>query len=402
MFPKYFSLAIILICCISVNVDPGYAQTHKDYEDIYIVIPPKRQDKSGTFEGGTFYVIKSEDGKTFPPEGYLPTMALIKVSRNKDGKLIKEKVPEEFGRKCWYCKFTGSDGSDGYIKENSIRPLTEFFRGRDQFLPESNSPPESESEWQLIIPIHPTEKVSILNPLKPTEVVYDFSRSVPEVVLTCGDKVEITVNEEDVGYYKLKFFKNTKDGEDGLVEVGKLNKTYRISPLNPRSFKEIKKIEQSSQGDGFYNTVKEFVKIFQDEEDAINKLNKLYIKSCNDIIEIGIKFELSGPFKVVNVSGTNKIVFGSGKRYTFERYKGFFADKEVDVMKEITCVGSSNNQHYAEMLIVKGMGKSANPPFQIFRSELIDKYDSYFKKPNTTGTLEKREKMVALKPMPLT
>lgn len=399
---NYIFLTIIFVLIVlCYNIQTSYAQTWEDYRDIYIVKPPKS-------EGGTFYLKKIEtynnENKRFEREGYIPTMTLIKMIRDEKGKLKREWVTEESGSKNLYCEFTGSDGSHGYIKWNSIISLRDLFKSKGQ------SPPKA--DWNLIVPISPTNDVEIytlpLNKnLLPNKVVYKFSRTNPDIVLTHGETVDYCDEEKgiEISYYKLKFFKNSKNGNDGLIEVGKEGSIYRIFPISPDSYKEITMIHGDQ---GVIGMIKHFIKAFSNKSDAIDKLRAVSHKSCNMEIDIEAELKASAnlPFIFSSIGGTGslkgKIIFPKGFRYTFDRYQGFIPDNngnqnEVEVMKEIRCEDRSDTDYYTDRLTVLGIG-SRKSTFQVFQHQLKANFSQYFKDPDTTGDPEtKQEKMVALR-----
>ena len=400
---NYIFLRIIFVLMvICYNIPTAYAQSWEDYRDIYIVKPPEP-------EGGTFYVKKIEtnnnENKRFEPEGYLPTMTLIKVVRDEKGNLKREWITEESGSKYLYYEFTGSDGSHGYVKGNSIISLRNLFQGKGQ------SPPKA--DWKLIVPISPTNDVEIYNPpqnkyILPNKVVYKFSRSKPDIVLTHEETVDYFDEGKgiEITCYKLRFFRNSKKGDDGLIEVGKEGSNYRIFPISPGSYKEITIIHE---GQGIIGMVKRFIKAFSNKGDAIDKLKSVSNKTCNIEIEIDVELKASAniPFLFSPIGGTGslkgKIIFPKGFRYAFDRYHGFISDsndtqKEVEVMKEIRCEEGSNTDYYTNKLTVLGIGTHKST-FQVFQHQLKDNFSQYFKNPDTTGNPDiKQEKMVALKP----
>jgi len=365
-------------------------------DDIYVVKPPNN-------EGGTFFLSLESDPKTnrFPRGGYIQTMTPIKVVR-KDGRLTEKWLSEKKrGRKYLYVEFVGSDGSYGYIKRTSITPLMSLFKSKNQSL-DCNSPDK------LVIPISPTEDVTLFNRPEDRSVVPvgigGFSRSFPDIVFTDEglDYWDSRDPNQKIPFYMVRFSQEREDGtfreREALIRAEGENKTYRFFPIDPGVYQPVRILADVNIIDKLRRF---FSRFFTDYDE--NKLARGLGKSCDEEFSMEVRGGVGAeaPLPVVKVGGAVEVKtvirYPRGYRYCLDSYHGFVSDRKSDVLKTVRCEESSTTDWYTDRLTVTGIGENEEI-FEIFQHQLEERLEAYFEKPDTTGISGiKREKMVALK-----
>jgi hypothetical protein len=388
---------LILMSCIGLCLIVWLSDARADdFDDIYVVQPPEN-------EGGTFYLSLEPDAMTgrHPRAGYLPAMTLVKVIRE-NGR-VKERMlcEERHGRECLYFEFVGSDGSCGYIKRSSTTPLMSLVRSKELV-------PVWNSQSKLVVPISATEEVVLFSERgeksEAPQRIGSFSRSALDIILTDED-MEYCENEdhsERVPYYAVRFSQKNADGSvkirDALIEAERENRTYRLFPVDPKSYKPV---EVVTEHDLITRMKTFFSRFFSDY--STDEIARGLAKPCNAKLSISVKLKagVGGNFKIADLSlageGTYLWEWKQGYRYTLETYRGFDANKESDVFKTIRCEEESSTDWYAHRFVVTNIGDHAEP-FETFEQRIEGALTRYFEKPDTTGVAgTRREHMVVLK-----
>ncbi len=386
VLPTLFSL--LLPTNISATTDPC--------NDIYIVYP-------GSNEGGTFYLKLEQDPKSkrFEREGYIQAMTLIKIVR--ENGFVKERIISE-GKgetKYPYVEFVGSDGSFGYIKRTSITPLKSLLKYKDQKL-SCNSP------YKLVIPISPTEDVTLFNkPKDKTETpkkIGSFSRSAFDIVYT-DENVDDWDNADHTGkipFYNVKFSQEQQGGafieREALIRVKGEDEIYRLFPINPGNYRQVKMVTDE-------NTLSKLKRLFSRclaDYDS-NELARGLKKSCDEELSFEVKINLGVevPINIVKIGAGAEakyfINYAKGYRYTLDTYHGFLSDTKSDVLKTVRCEENSTTDWYSHRLLITEIGKGKDA-FEAFQHQLERRLKAYFEKPDTTGFAGiKRDKMLVLK-----
>ena len=367
-------------------------------DDVYIVYPPNN-------EGGTFYLSLEADPEThrFPRAGYIQAMTLIKLVR-KNGKLDEEWLSEKkYGVKYLYREFVGSDGSYGYIKDNSIKSLTTIVEEKNQFL-------DCRSKQKLVVPIHPIHDVIVYNEpdknfVTPSQI-HSFSRSNPDVVFT-NEELDYWYNEDHsqkIPYFKVRFSQKKPNGkfeeQSALVKAADENKIYRFFPVNPSEYIPFSPVTNEN----FISKIRRFFeRSFTDYNP--DEFARMLKKSCMQEYTLQAKLKVGASLELpyvpigVDIDGSIiiRIMFPRGYRYTVDCYQGLSSGTKNEVLKTICCEQNSEADWYIYRLTVNGIGKNKKE-FNAFQHQLETRLGTYFEKPDTTGRYDiKREYMLVLK-----
>ena len=382
---------VALLLLVLSQVVSGAVVTGDDH---YIVWP---QDN----EGGTFYLSQSADevSNKYKRKGYIQALTPVYIDSDSldPSNMLPLKEHDRSDRYPYY-KFISATGVFGYVKDNSVKRLSDLAEkgGRSLIDSEYNN---------VIVPINPAIDVTLYQIKSANELVArsGFSRSAKMFVVSNLEKKQIKM--PDGGYKELiavKYWMELADGgyKEASAWVKSANRgvNFQVLPVSASESSVIRSKDESVI-EKTMAIVKSWVSNYDDDQ-----FERAIGKACGSeiLLKATLKAELGGKFPIgfVRLSGAGdaevSYLFPRNYRYSAAVFEDKTFNTNLRLLKTIRCKDNTSSDWFLEQLVLDG-DFGGGVPQQFFHSYLIEAVKEYFRVPDLNGPLREREKMIELR-----